>query len=1034
MTTSRSTAAAKAWPSRCRRLFGGAFAAFFALAAPIRADDVPANLLPNYTVTSSFSGRSRHTGANSVSVLFDNSTSTYIGFNQSSAALYINFTLNEAVVVNAYGVACGPTAYYAATGRAPRAFSLEAYDETAGEWIELDSRSGVSAWTLEEIKVFHFANTAAYAKWRLVITEGTGFVGLSDIQLYNVDNSGLLDVEYSGGEFGVPSPAYGIGHRFATGSTVTCSITGQDGVFTDGQGGKYVFGGYALYTNVDINPLLAQSGTGTSVTYVQESHSRLVWNWTLAPLYVATNGNDGNDGLSWETAKATLAGAVSEASVAGQRILVGNGEYPVTTTISITKNVKVAAAEGAYPVLVGGGANRVLTLNQASAIVEGLVISNGYATGGESFTTASGVLVSAGTLRDCVITGCRGEDYGCPALLVNGANAVATGCTVTNNVANLTNTNKRPYILHGAGAAVFSGRLESSLIAGNKGGCATGVYQSGGTVANCVIAGNVGSSAFNHEPAAMGGTEATAWGTVFLKGGTMTGCTIVSNAAASAAGAYVIGSGVLTNCLVGWNHATYDIPMTIGSGGMRVSEQQPSLPRDRLGFGGVVLNGASAKVLGCTLRGNDADRCGFDQGLHVLAGTAADNVLDANGEDVNTSAATSRVAYAVPDDGQSGVWPYATPETAARSVQDAIDAVAATPEAPGTVILAGGTYAIASGKPAFVLKRPVLVAGPATGEAAVFTGGGKAGPKGAWVAHPLAVVSNVTFSAFGSASGDAAAAYGINAAYNALILYAGTVADCTVTGCVKLDNSAAVWLMGGTLSRCQIRDNYAEAKWGDDRGGGIRAFGGVIEDCLIARNKASNGGGVYIQNTGVAIRRTRIDGNASSGYSSTALVYPGAGLCLAGGATVENCLIVSNRATVANAERTGAGVYLANGTLLNCTVADNTHASATAAAGVYQSGGNIVNTLLWHNTSVDFAAPATNATASLLGDVDPRLETRPGRAYWLAKGSPCVNAGTNLNWTATDIDLAGRRRIVSRVVDIGCFEQTLDPGTVLSVR
>ena len=112
----------------------------------------------------------------------------------------------------------------------------------------------------------------------------------------------------------------------------------------------------------------------------------------------------------------------------------------------------------------------------------------------------------------------------------------------------------------------------------------------------------------------------------------------------------------------------------------------------------------------------------------------------------------------------------------------------------------------------------------ATGAAAVFTGGGKAGPKGAWIAHPLAVVSNVTFSAFGSASGDAAAAYGINAAYNALILYAGTVADCTVTGCVKLENSSAVWLMGGTLSRCQIRDNYAESKWGDDRGGGIRAF------------------------------------------------------------------------------------------------------------------------------------------------------------------------------------------------------------------
>ena len=1033
MTTSRSAATV----GLCHSAFaiaGTAFAAVLAFSSPARADDTPANLLPNYTVTSSFSGRSRHTGANNVGVLFDNATTTYIGFNQSSATLYINFTLNEAVVANAYGVACGPSAYYSATGRAPRAFSLAAYDETAEEWVELDSRSGVSSWTLEEIKVFHFANTTAYAKWRLAITQGTGYVGLSEIQLYNVDNSGVLDVESNAGEFAVPSPAYGTGHRFATGSTVTCSITGQDGVFTDGQGGKYVFGGYALYTNVDINPLLAQSGAGTSVTYVQESHSRLVWKWTLAPLHVATDGNDENDGFSWATAKATLAGAISAASVAGQQIFIGDGAYPVAATISITKDVRVVAAEGASPVLVGGGANRVLTLNHASAVVEGLVISNGYATGGESFSAPSGVLISAGTLRDCTVTGCLGEDYGCPALLVNGANAVATGCVITNNAANHTNTNKRPYILHGGGAAVFAGRLEKSLVAGNSGGCAAGVYQTGGTVADCVIAYNIGSSVRTHEPAAMGGTETVAWGTVFLKGGTMTGCAIVSNVAASAAGAYVIGTGVLTNCLVGWNHATHDIPMTIAASSMRVSEQQPSLPRDRLGFGGVVLNGASAKVLGCTMRGNDAARCGFDQGLHVLDGTVADNVLDANGEDVNTSASTSRVAYAVPDDGQSGVWPYATPETAARSVQDAIDAVAATPEALGTVILAGGTYAVATGKPAFVLKRPVLLAGPADGTPAVFTGGGVAGPKGAWVAHPLAVVSNVTFSAFGSSSEDPVAHYGINAAYNALVLYAGTVSDSTITGSVKLGNSSAVWLMGGTLRRCQIRDNYAASHWGDDRGGGIRAFGGIVEDSLVARNTASNGGGIYVQNTGVTIRRTRIDGNASSGYSSTALVYPGAGLCLAGGATVENCLIVSNRATVANAERTGAGVYMANGKLLNCTVADNAHAHATAAAGIYQRGGEIVNTLLWNNTSLDFGGPVTNATASLLGNVDPLFETRAGRAYWPAKGSPCVNAGTNDIWTVADTDIAGRRRIVSRTVDIGCFERPLDPGTVLSVR
>ena len=110
------------------------------------------------------------------------------------------------------------------------------------------------------------------------------------------------------------------------------------------------------------------------------------------------------------------------------------------------------------------------------------------------------------------------------------------------------------------------------------------------------------------------------------------------------------------------------------------------------------------------------------------------------------------------------------------------------------------------------------------------------------------------------------------------------------------------------------------------------------------------------------------------------------------------------------------------------------HAHATAAAGICQRGGEIVNTLLWKNTSLDFGGPVTNATASLLGNVDPLFETRAGRAYWPAKGSPCVNAGTNDIWTVADTDIAGHRRIVSRTVDIGCFERPLDPGTVLSVR
>ena len=54
--------------------------------------------------------------------------------------------------------------------------------------------------------------------------------------------------------------------------------------------------------------------------------------------YVATNGDDANDGLSWATAKLTITAAIS-ASSAGDNVMIAAGTYPEAISIKDGVNV-----------------------------------------------------------------------------------------------------------------------------------------------------------------------------------------------------------------------------------------------------------------------------------------------------------------------------------------------------------------------------------------------------------------------------------------------------------------------------------------------------------------------------------------------------------------------------------------------------------------------------------------------------------------------------------------------------------------------
>jgi hypothetical protein len=67
---------------------------------------------------------------------------------------------------------------------------------------------------------------------------------------------------------------------------------------------------------------------------------------------------------------------------------------------------------------------------------------------------------------------------------------------------------------------------------------------------------------------------------------------------------------------------------------------------------------------------------------------------------------------------------------------------------------------------------------------------------------------------------------------------------------------------------------------------------------------------------------------------------------------------------------------------------------------------------------------------------DPLFVNAAAANFRLSLGSPCLDGGTNLAWTATGADLGGspRRGPATYITDMGCYERPLFAGSVVIIR
>ena len=292
---------------------------------------------------------------------------------------------------------------------------------------------------------------------------------------------------------------------------------------------------------------------------------------------------------------------------------------------------------------------------------------------------------------------------------------------------------------------------------------------------------------------------------------------------------------------------------------------------------------------------------------------------------------------------------------------------------------------------------------------------------------------------------------------------------------------------------CRISDNTLSNSTTDlayeNYGGGISAVNAVVSNCEIVGNTLAasviRGCGAYFggNSTGVACMFTSnilirgSDGDdsgqavclnsLSAGLNSSRILYHVSGIktgistVFIRRGTMRNTLVCNNKSL-------RGGVQTIYGAVIqNCTIVSNYGSTAGLPSGIsigciYPYTTSLENVVCYLNTpgsggesnfyaSVGTTytgycsivnsciAPTSSFPTNVAGDYysvniesNPQFVNKDSNDFHLAQSSPCVNAGTNEDWMALDLDGHSRIDHFSRQVDMGCYEY-LPQGMIISV-
>jgi len=358
--------------------------------------------------------------------------------------------------------------------------------------------------------------------------------------------------------------------------------------------------------------------------------------------------------------------------------------------------------------------------------------------------------------------------------------------------------------------------------------------------------------------------------------------------------------------------------------------------------------------------------------------------------------------------------PYADWNTAATTIQDAVDLTMAG----DLVLVTNGTYGF-GGRPAngSLTNRVAItnaitvrsVNGPATTSILGTNGAGPGNARCAYLASGslLADFTLISGGTLKPSPPDNLTGPDFEGAGAFCADTTAAISNCVLTGCVAANVGGGAF--GGTFLNCLFTNNTA--------GGAGGAAYGSLSNCTLVGNTATGwanlGGGGAAHCT---LNNCSIVGNLGSPTGS------GASSC-----TLNNCLVVTN-----GSDNSFGGAATAACTLNNCTVVGNKSGFQSAAA----VSNTINNCILYYNIGgpnysggVLNSCCTTPLPANGIGNFTNAPLFVSSQNLRLHSGSPCINAGKN-SYAPGSVDLDGNQRVSGGTVDSGAYEYQNPPSII----